>query len=203
MGYAKRALYRILTPLWGTAARLQRWGERVGDWFTMVGGRWAIAAVFALGVWISYDVPANAAGNGTEVIYPQHLSNSRLLDRDFSNQDLRASEFASSKLLRTDFHGANLRGAVFSRSAIIDTDLSGTNLTDAMLDQVDFQNVDLSDAILADTIFFRSEFHNVKIDGTDFTDALLDGAQARTLCQVATGVNSKTGIATRDSLGCS
>ncbi len=164
---------------------------------------WAIAASFALMVWLSQGAPAQAAiANGSEVIYPQHLSNSQILDRDFSNQDLRASEFASSKLLRSNLHGANLRGAVFSRSVIIDTDLSGTNLTDAMLDQVDFQNVNLSDAVLADTILFRSEFHNVKIDGTDFTDALLDGAQARQLCEVATGVNSKTGIATRDSLGC-
>ncbi len=166
-------------------------------------GGWAIAILLALIAYSSYPTAAHAAtANGSEVVYPQHLSNSQILDRDFSNQDLRASEFASSKLLRSNFHAANLRGAVFSRSVIIDTDLSGTNLTDAMVDQVDFQNVDLSDAVLADTILFRSEFHNVNIDGTDFTDALLDGAQARQLCEVATGVNSKTGIATRDSLGC-
>jgi uncharacterized protein YjbI with pentapeptide repeats len=49
----------------------------------------------------------------------------------------------------------------------------------AMFHQVGFQTVDLTNAILSNTILFRSQFNNVNISGADFSDALLDGAQAR------------------------
>lgn len=163
---------------------------------------WLLSIIF-MGLTILTSYPHHVLAAVNQVIYPQRLSNSQLQDRDFSNQDLRASEFANSKLLRTDFHGSNLRGAVFSRSVLVDTNLSDANLTDAMFDQVGFQTVDLTNAILSNTILFRSQFTNVNITGADFSDALLDGAQARDLCQVATGINSKTGISTRVSLGCS
>ena len=71
-----------------------------------------------------------------------------------------------------------------------------------MIDQVDFTGADLSDTILMESILLRSTFDDVDIAGADFTDAILDGAQVKELCAKATGVNSKTGIATRDSLGC-
>jgi uncharacterized protein YjbI with pentapeptide repeats len=71
-----------------------------------------------------------------------------------------------------------------------------------MLDQVNLTGANLSDAILMETIMLRSTFDNTDITGADFSDAILDGAQIKELCQKATGVNSQTGIATRDSLGC-
>ena len=71
-----------------------------------------------------------------------------------------------------------------------------------MLDQVNLTGADLSDAILSETILLRSIFNDTDISGADFTDAILDGAQVKELCAKASGVNSKTGITTRDSLGC-
>ena len=48
----------------------------------------------------------------------------------------------------------------------------------------------------------RSTFDYANITGADFSGALLDGSQMQQLCKIATGVNSQTGVATRDSLGC-
>ena len=80
--------------------------------------------------------------------------------------------------------------------------LRGADLTQAMMDQVKFVRADLSDAVLVNTILLRSTFEDVKIAGADFTDAMLDGAQVKELCQVAAGINSKTGVKTRESLVC-
>jgi uncharacterized protein YjbI with pentapeptide repeats len=51
-------------------------------------------------------------------------------------------------------------------------------------------------------MMLRSTFKDVNIAGADFTDAILGKVQQKELCKIATGTNSKTGIATRDSLGC-
>jgi len=71
-----------------------------------------------------------------------------------------------------------------------------------MADQVKMLRTDLSDAILENAILLRTVFQQVNITGADFTNAILDGAQVKYLCTLADGVNSMTGIATRDSLGC-
>jgi len=102
----------------------------------------------------------------------------------------------------TNFSNADLRGAIMSASVMTLANLHGANLTNAMIDQVKFTNADLSDAILAETILLRSTFEGVDITGADFTDAIMDGAQIKELCKIASGSNSQTGIDTRDSLGC-
>ena len=133
---------------------------------------------------------------------PASYSHSVQTGKDFSGQNLRSAEFANSSLQRTNFSQVKAEGAIFSGSVMTDASLSGGDFTNAMLDLTDFTGSDFRDAVFVEAIFLGSTFDRVDITGADFTDALLDGAQVKQLCAIATGVNSKTGVKTRDSLFC-
>ena len=91
---------------------------------------------------------------------------------------------------------------MFNGSALIDADLHGADLTNGLAYLSSFKGADLSDAILAEAIMLRTKFDDAKITGADFSLAVLDGYEVIKLCDRAEGVNSKTGISTRESLGC-
>lgn len=57
---------------------------------------------------------------------------------------------------------------------------------------IDFTNANLVSAL----------FDGAAIDGADFSDSLLAKATTLKLCKKATGVNSKTGVPTAESLMC-
>lgn len=58
--------------------------------------------------------------------------------------------------------------------------------------RTDFSNANLVSA----------QFDGANIEGADFTDSLLERGMTAKLCKVATGVNSKTGVSTAESLMC-
>ena len=155
------------------------------------------AFLLAVILWV-WSMPAQAAD------YPPPLSysNAELKAKDFSGQNLRGAEFSNANLELTNFADADLRGTIFSASVMTQSDLHGANLTYGMMDQVNLTGANLSDAVLTETILLRSTFKNTDITGADFSDAILDGAQVKELCAKANGVNSQTGVTTRDSLGC-
>ena len=163
-------------------------------------GLWAIVLGW---IWLAWGTPTLAAEPTLELIKPMSYSNAELQGKNFSKQDLRASDFANANMDSADFSGADLRGTIFSASVMRSANLTGANLQFAMVDQVDFTEANLENAVLSEAILLRSTFEKVNIKGADFTDAVLDGEQRRILCETAAGTNSQTGEPTRLSLNCS
>lgn len=183
--------WRSVLALWQSAiARMPgtSWGRSI--WvLVIVTGLWAI-------------VPAPAIAQLKQYAPPVSYSNAELSGQDFSNQLLKSAEFSNANLTDVRFNNAELPGASFSGSLLKDTQFRGADLTNAFMDSVKFIGTDLSDAILVEAILLGSSFQDVAIEGADFEMAILDGAQVKQLCAIAKGVNSRTGMDTRESLGC-
>jgi uncharacterized protein YjbI with pentapeptide repeats len=145
---------------------------------------------------------ANAAGGTSQYKPMLSYDNANINGQDFSGKNLQTAVFTTAKMDKTNFTGTDLTGVVISSSTLNYTNLHGANLTQGLLDQVRFVNADLSDAIFTEAMMLRSTFTDTNIEGADFTDAILGKLQQKELCKIASGVNSKTGIATRDSLEC-
>jgi uncharacterized protein YjbI with pentapeptide repeats len=158
-----------------------------------------LAALVLVFVLLFFPLSAQAASSSS---IGRAAGDSELSDKDFSGQALQGVEFSNAKLENTNFSNADLRGAVFSGSVMKEASLHGADFTDGIAYIVDFRGADLSDAIFLEAILLRSRFEDADITGADFSYAVLDGVQVKKLCERATGVNSKTGVATRESLGC-
>lgn len=167
--------------------------------------RWFLGVIVGI-ILLCATLPAYAAPVGQKYTKqytpPPSFSNSELKNQDFSGQNLRVAEFSNANLNGANFSNTDLTGAVLSASTMVETNLQGADLTQSMMDQVKMVRTNLQDAILANAILLRTSFDHPEISGADFTDAILDGAQIRQLCKMAEGINSKTGISTKDSLGC-
>lgn len=81
---------------------------------------------------------------------------------------------------------------------------NGADLSGASLEEAGLDGVDLTDALLVNSYLTATILDAAKIQGADFSDAVLPTKAQTSLCTRvdATGINSKTGVPTRDSLMC-
>ena len=135
---------------------------------------------------------------------PPEIRNQQELDltQDMHDKDLSGNEFVKFNLNGFNFSNSNLQGAVFNNSKLNNASLNGADLTDALAYATDFTDADLTDVNFTNALLMESNFDGAKIDGADFTDAVLSRIQQKDLCKKANGINSSTGESTEYSLGC-
>ena len=121
---------------------------------------------------------------------------------DLHGQDLSKSSIAGAVARDANFSDVDLHGTVLTLSDLKGSNLNGINLTDTLSDRVNFQKTDLRNAVLENMIASGSSFAGAKIEGADFSYAILDSDDRKNLCEIAEGINPVTGISTRDSLEC-
>ncbi len=145
---------------------------------------------------------ANVAvkGEGDEV--PSYVR-SNITGYNFHGEDLHLSSIAGAVARDADFSDVDLHGTTLTLSDLKGSNLNGINLTDTLSDRVNFQKTDLRNAVLINMIASGSSFAGARIEGADFTFAILDSEDQRNLCAIAEGINPTTGVSTRESLECS
>ncbi|MCL2936685.1 MAG: pentapeptide repeat-containing protein [Trichodesmium sp. MAG_R02] len=161
-------------------------------------GIWIFALILTVaGLWVMSIYPTQAQENSVNYTLAD------LNYRDFSYKDLHGTSFAGATMWGANFQGANLQKTILTKGDFLRANLKGADFTLTFADQVNFDETDLTNAILTDAMLMSSTFRNAKVIGTDFSGAMVDRYQIKSMCETASGKNPITGVETRKSLGCS
>jgi uncharacterized protein YjbI with pentapeptide repeats len=124
------------------------------------------------------------------------------INGDMHGLDLKEKEFLKADLREVNLSATDLRGAVINTSQLQGADLRDADLEDVVAFASRFDDADLRGANFTNAMMMQSRFTNAVIEGADFTNAVVDLPQQRALCASASGVNPRSGVETRESLGC-
>ncbi|MBW4442681.1 MAG: pentapeptide repeat-containing protein [Plectolyngbya sp. WJT66-NPBG17] len=155
---------------------------------------------FLLAVVMMFGLPQSSYAASSGAI--RAIDDASAATKDYSGKNLIRAEFSNARLESSNFSGADLRGAVFSGSDLRKSNWKGVDFGDGIAYISDLSGADLSDAVMTSAMMIGSVFKGANITGADFSFAVLDRSQVVALCKTASGVNSKTGVSTRESLEC-
>ncbi|MBC8120896.1 MAG: pentapeptide repeat-containing protein [Gemmatimonadaceae bacterium] len=134
--------------------------------------------------------------------FQNNYNGASLEGRSFARQDLKQAKFYKANLRGSNFEQADLRGASFFAASLRDSNLRKARLDNSELSNADLQNAKLDQAVLSGAFMIAAKLENVSIQGTDFSDVLINNQQKAYLCKRAGGTNTITKRQTRTTLGC-
>eukprot|EP00741_Cyanophora_paradoxa_P023692 tig00021612_g22886.t1 len=121
---------------------------------------------------------------------------------DFSNRNLDGAALGGVLFEGTNFSGSTLTNVKMTKSNASKANFEGATMTTAIVDRVNFSGANLKQVDFSNSVLAGSVFDGADITGALFEDSTIDSQNFKRLCAIASGTNNKTGIATRDSIGC-